>query len=196
MTENTEQLSKEQKELVAVGASVGAGCHPCVKHHVMAAVEAGVDEERLIAALTSSDRIAAEATKRMVAHSRGALGADPTATAVPNSALDDALASFGAAIAANDKTAIEAQLAAAQAAGATKAQLEQAVQTTAKVQENAARIHLREAERLVAKAAEEPAENPASEPEAPATEGAEKPGCGEGCPCHDGEDGGNSAEQT
>jgi AhpD family alkylhydroperoxidase len=140
MTENAVQLSTEQKELVAVGASVGAGCHPCVKHHVKTAVEAGVNEERLIAALTSSDRIAAEATKRMVAHSRGVLGADPTATAVPSSALDGALASFGAAIAANDKTAIEAQLAAAQAAGATKAQLEQAVQTAAKVQENAARI--------------------------------------------------------
>jgi AhpD family alkylhydroperoxidase len=161
MTENAEPLSAEQRELVAVGASVGAGCHPCVRHHIKAAVETGVSEERLIAALTSSDRIAAEATTHMVAHSRGVLGAEPTATAAPSSALDDALASFGAAIAANDKTAIEAQLAATRAAGATKAQLEQAVQTVAKVQENAARIHLREAERLVATASEEPAEKPA-----------------------------------
>jgi AhpD family alkylhydroperoxidase len=164
MTDNGEHLSTEQKELVAVGASVGAGCHPCVKHHIRAAVEAGVGEERLIAALTSGDRIATEATKRMVTHSRGLLGAEPTAAAASASSLDDALASFGAAITANDRTAIETQLAAAQSAGVTQAQLGQAVKTAAKVQENAARIHLREAERLVAKSAEGPAEKASPEP--------------------------------
>lgn len=149
MVDKAEQLSAEQKELVAVGASVGAGCHPCVKHHIKAAVKAGVGEERLIAALTASDRIATEATKRMAVHSRGVLGAEPTASATARSPLDDALASFGAAVAANDRAAIESQIAAARAAGASRAELEQAVQTAATVQENAARIHIREAERLI-----------------------------------------------
>lgn len=153
MTDNAEQLGPEQEELVAVGASVGAGCHPCVRHHIKAAVEAGVDTEQLLTALSSADRIAAEATRRMATHSRGVLGVDPTASVAAAASLDDTLASFGAAITANDKVAIEAQLAAARAAGASQAQLQEAVQTAAKVQENAARIHLREAERLVAKSA-------------------------------------------
>jgi AhpD family alkylhydroperoxidase len=32
-------------ELVAIGASVAANCHPCVKYHVSKAQEIGVDEE-------------------------------------------------------------------------------------------------------------------------------------------------------
>ena len=64
------------------------------------------------------------------------------------SRLEEALASLGAALGANDATNIERQFRTALESGATKPQLEQAVETAKTVQENAARIHLREAERL------------------------------------------------
>ena len=155
MTEHAETLTVEQKELVAVGASVGAGCHPCVRHHIKAAVMAGVDEQRVLAALATSDRIAAEAVERMGPYSREVLGVEPTARAAAGSSLDDALAGFGAAIAANDAAAINGQLLAARAAGASISQLETAIETAANVQRNAARIHVREAERLVGQLAAE-----------------------------------------
>lgn len=188
MTNDTERLSEKQKELVAVGASVGAGCHPCVKHHIKAAVKAGVGEQRLVAALTSSDRIGVEASKRMAAHSRGVLGVEPTASAAAESSLDDALASFGAAVAANDRAAIEAQVAAGRAAGASPAQLQEAVEAAATVQENAARIHVREAERLVGQSvtATDERSGTASD-EKPGTDsdaGSEEAGCDDDCPCH------------
>jgi AhpD family alkylhydroperoxidase len=184
MTGGKETLTTEQKEFVLVGASVGAGCHPCVKHHIKAALKAGVEEQRLVAALTSGDRVAAEANERMGVHSRGVLGVEPTASAAMASSLDDALASFGAAVAANDKAAIEAQITAARAAGASGSQLQAAIQAAAAVQENAARIHIREAERLVERSATGTEGRFASATD----ERSEEAGYGDDCPCHAGED--------
>src|SRR6266511_5659990 len=69
-----QKLSEEQRELVAVGASVGAGCHPCVSYHVKAGAKAGLSGDRLLAAVTSAERVAAEAAERMAAHARSQLG--------------------------------------------------------------------------------------------------------------------------
>ena len=35
------------KELIAIGASVSANCHPCVKHHVGKAREMKIDEAEI-----------------------------------------------------------------------------------------------------------------------------------------------------
>ena len=143
-----QKLSLEQKELVAVGASVGAGCHPCVDHHLKAGAKAGLDGEQLLAALTSAERVAAEAAVLMGDHVRAKLGPTVTEPALL-SRLEEALASLGAALGANDARNIERQLRTALDLGATRPQLEQAIETAHTVQENAARIHLREAERLL-----------------------------------------------
>lgn len=162
------KLSPEQNELVAVGASVGAGCHPCVDHHLKAGGKAGLDGERLLAAVTSAERVSAEAAVRMADHLRATLGSTEPALV---SRLEEGLASLGAALGANDATNIERQLRTALDSGATRPQLEQAIETARTVQENAARIHLRQAERLldtlgVAGAARE-----------------DEAGSGEGCGC-------------
>ena len=39
------------KELIAIGASVTANCHPCLKYHVDKAKELGVDEQDLMVAI-------------------------------------------------------------------------------------------------------------------------------------------------
>jgi AhpD family alkylhydroperoxidase len=148
MATEKQELSPEQKELVAVGASVGAGCQPCVSHHLKAGAKAGLDGEQLLAAVTSAERATAEAAVAMGDHARAKLG---SSVAVPAmlSRLEEALASFGAALGANDVTNIERQLRAAAELGASRPQLQQAIETAHTVQENAARIHLREAERLL-----------------------------------------------
>lgn len=166
-----QKLSPEQNELVAVGASVGAGCHPCVDHHLKAGATAGLDGERLLAAVTSAERVTAEAAIRMGDHVRGKLGSTEPALLSP---LEEALASLGAALGANDAKNIERHLRNALDSGATKPQLEQAVVTANTVQENAARIHLREAERLIDTLAA-PIAAAASE-----TESASDCGCGTG----------------
>ena len=37
------EFGAKEKELIAVGASIAAGCRPCTEHHVNAAREAGAD---------------------------------------------------------------------------------------------------------------------------------------------------------
>ena len=175
MRTGDENLSPQQRELVAVGASVGAGCHPCVSHHIKAATNAGVSGERLLAALASSKRVAAEAAARMTVHARGQLGAEVTTPAAA-SPLDDALASLGSALAANDVANIENHMRAATELGASRPQIQDAIATAQKVQENATRIHVREAERLLERSTTPGA--PVTEPDA---------GCDDGCPCHEGD---------
>jgi len=35
------------KELIAIGASVSANCHPCVKYHVNKAQQMGIEEKEI-----------------------------------------------------------------------------------------------------------------------------------------------------
>lgn len=148
MTSREQNLSAEQKELVAVGASVGAGCRPCLSHHLKTGASAGLDDEQLLAAVASAERVGAEAAVAIGDHARTELGASVTSPALL-SRLEEALASLGAALGANDKTNIERQLRAAADLGASRSQLQQSIDTAHNVQENAARIHLRKAERLL-----------------------------------------------
>ena len=39
------------KELIAIGASVTANCHPCFKYHVDKAKESGADEQEITEAI-------------------------------------------------------------------------------------------------------------------------------------------------
>src|SRR6266571_3115693 len=74
MTTDAQKLSEEQKELVAVGASVGAGCHPCVSYHIKAGAKAGLSGDRLLAAVTSAERVAAEAAEAASVGATSAIG--------------------------------------------------------------------------------------------------------------------------
>lgn len=51
MNEQTGTMTEAIKELVAIGASVGAHCQPCLEYHIQAAVEIGVSEADIRAAV-------------------------------------------------------------------------------------------------------------------------------------------------
>ena len=40
-------LDEKIKELIAVGASIAANCHPCIKHHTAKAREMKIDETEI-----------------------------------------------------------------------------------------------------------------------------------------------------
>lgn len=44
-------LDAKIKELIAVGASISANCHPCVKHHVGKARELKISEDEILQAI-------------------------------------------------------------------------------------------------------------------------------------------------
>ncbi|MHC5060163.1 MAG: carboxymuconolactone decarboxylase family protein [Planctomycetota bacterium] len=52
-------------ELVAVGASVAANCHPCVKYHVSKAQEIGIAEEDIKEALSVGKMVREGAARKM-----------------------------------------------------------------------------------------------------------------------------------
>jgi len=48
------RLEQREKELAAIGASIGANCRPCIEHHVPAGREAGLSEAELADAVAAA----------------------------------------------------------------------------------------------------------------------------------------------
>jgi AhpD family alkylhydroperoxidase len=185
MTESESRggLSRQAREFVGVGASVGAGCHPCVTHHVKAGAGAGLGAQALLAAVVAAERVSADAAARMAQHARRQLAAQAKDAGDGGTVRDAALAALGAAIAANSMPNIERYLTEAAELGVSHDELAEAVHLAHEVQGNAARIHAR----LTAKLLDAP---PPATP-APAAQGSaaeeQTDGCDETCPCHDDE---------
>jgi AhpD family alkylhydroperoxidase len=139
-----QKLTDEQRELVAIGASVGAGCQPCVSHHLKAAAKAGVPAERLLAGVVNAELAAAESAERLADHARAQLGSEVKEPKTAPS-LDEALASLGGALGSNDLANVKQQLRVCRHLGVTHAQLREAIELGRAVQENATRIDFRAA---------------------------------------------------
>lgn len=50
-------LSKDQEELVSIGAAIAANCEPCLTYHVRKAREAGVTDRQLRAAVAVAQAV-------------------------------------------------------------------------------------------------------------------------------------------
>ena len=166
MGDEQQRLTDDQRELVAIGASVGAGCQPCVTHHLKAGAKAGMPPERLLAGVINAELAAAESAERLTDHVRAQLGSEvkePKATP----SLDEALASLGGALASNDLTNVRRQLKVCQQLGMTRTQLREAIELGRAVQENATRMHFRAALDLLERATEtgQPASDAGSQEE-------------------------------
>ena len=182
MTESESRggLSRQAREFVGVGASVGAGCHPCVTHHLKAGAEAGLGAEALLAAVAAAERVTADASARMAQHGRRQLTALAARAGAGGTVRDAALAALGAAIAANSMPNIERYVTEAAELGVSPGELAEAVSLAHEVQGNAARIHARLTAKLLA------APLPATQAPAAQESAAEEQagGCEETCPCH------------
>jgi len=44
-------MDERMKKLIAVGASVGANCHPCLEYHVGKALESGIARDEIMEAV-------------------------------------------------------------------------------------------------------------------------------------------------
>lgn len=97
MTTDDPGLSAEQRELVAIGASIGAGCHPCVDYHLKAGKKAELTGDRLRTAVRSAELVASQAAEQLSLHVSRQLG-DEDKTPATAAASDRELASLGAAI--------------------------------------------------------------------------------------------------
>jgi AhpD family alkylhydroperoxidase len=144
MSNEDDGLSQQQKEMVALGASVGAGCQPCVNHHLDAAHKAELADDRVRTAITTAQLVAAQAADEMARHVQRKLNVEDLRPTAP-AALDTELSAFGA----NDRTNIQRHLTAAVTLGVSRSRLQQALEVAHTVQTNAAAIHLRAAQHLL-----------------------------------------------
>ncbi|MEI7639597.1 MAG: carboxymuconolactone decarboxylase family protein [Syntrophus sp. (in: bacteria)] len=81
-------MDDRTKKLLAVGASVGANCHPCLEYHVGKALESGIDRSEIMAAVEVAKGVRRGATASMDKLALNLLGND-----LPQQACDSREAS-------------------------------------------------------------------------------------------------------
>ncbi len=68
------RLEQGEKELAAIGASIGANCRPCIEHHLPAGREAGLSEPGLADAVAAAQAVRQEAIELFTARVDELLG--------------------------------------------------------------------------------------------------------------------------
>ena len=61
-------MDDKTKELIALGASVAANCHPCVTFHINKAKSLGLDRDTICQALDMGKQVRQGAAKQMDKH--------------------------------------------------------------------------------------------------------------------------------
>jgi AhpD family alkylhydroperoxidase len=136
-------LEQREKELAAIGASIGANCSPCIEHHISAGREAGLSEAELATAIATGAAVRQRAVERLSARIDELLARDgvaPQPATGGENSRDGELVALGASIAANAHALLHEHIASAVDAGLTPAQVEAAVKMAEHVQHRAAEI--------------------------------------------------------
>ena len=146
-------LTPADRELVGIGASIGAGCHPCLEYHLDAGSSAGLGEADLLKAIEDAEFVRRSASSQLSALGRRVLGhtAESPASRGDPSGRATELVLVGAAVAANSRADLESHLAAAELAGFSARELGEAVRLAQAVQRRSAEILADEATRLLAR---------------------------------------------
>ena len=58
-------MEDRTKKLIAVGASVGANCHPCLEYHVGRALASGLSRDEIMEAVETAKAVRAGAASSM-----------------------------------------------------------------------------------------------------------------------------------
>ena len=137
-------LEQRDKELVAIGASIGALCRPCIDHHIQAGRDAELGNLELSRAVQTAQETQRLAQRVLFRHTdelveRGSAKIDvPVGAESPP--RDDELVALGASIGANSHPLLEQHIAGALAHGLITNQVRSAIKMAEIVQQNAARI--------------------------------------------------------
>ena len=137
-------LGQKDKELAAIGASIGALCRPCIEHHIPAGQDAGLTGPELARAVQVAQATHRTAAELLFRRSRELLRtreepAGEAGEAEPASPLDE-LVALGASIGANCHPLLEQHIAGALRQRLTASQVRSAIKMAETVQRHAAEI--------------------------------------------------------
>ncbi len=149
-------ITPKEKELVAIGISVAAGCKPCTDHHVNVARKARATDEEIRRAVADALGVRRKASDFMEAHALAHLREKPKLGGVglvAELSRIKALVAVGAAFAVNCVSSVEHHLAAADVSGVSQDDIVEIVKLAVFIKKMAA-SHV---ERLVGMSEEEAA---------------------------------------
>ena len=199
-------LTDKEGELVAIGASIGAGCRPCTKYHVGAALKNGFTVEEVRRAIGEAQAARCEAVALVGDVGRASLGIEGCGNGnhLQPTDREQLLVYVGAAAGGNAANLVKLYASGPGGADLSGEELRSALEIAEGVKEHAAEFFRRDAERLTAKvtpavegagascgcqtpatataAAEKAAEAPCG-CQAPATAMAAAEGAGPACGC-------------
>jgi len=149
-------LSASDKELVALGASIGAGCHPCTQYHTQAALKAGLDAVEVRWAIEMAQVVRARGGVAVANVGRRILGVDQQELAAQGAppCRGSALVWLGAAAGCNSGVLLAEYAPQAAALGVGAAELREAIDVAEMVKSMAGKFLQRDIERALGKASE------------------------------------------
>ena len=145
------QLEPRDKELAAIGASIGCNCRPCIEHHIAAGRTAGLSEAELADAVATARVVRDQAIQLLAAaidELLGHTGARPRPATIENSRVDE-LVSIGASVGANSHPLLRRHLAASLELGLGPAEVKAAVKMAAHVQQRASEMTVESAKQAL-----------------------------------------------
>lgn len=190
-------LSDSEREFVAVGAAVGAGCHPCTQYHSQAALKMGLGTEEVLGAIEQAQSVRARGGVAVANVGRRILGVDQQEAPAegPPASRGSALARIGAAAGCNSGVLLAEYAGQAAELGIDAGAVREALDIADMVKTQAGKFLQRDIERVLGRAAESAGSadapsagccGPAQAPEAvEATAGTAAGGGGAGCGCED-----------
>lgn len=137
------QLEQRDKELAAIGASIGCNCRPCVEHHIPKGREAGLSEAQLAEAVATARAIRDQGTELLAPRIDQLLGNDSGAGEPPlvaKTSRAQALVSLGTSVGVNSHPLLERHIAAALELGLTPTEVGAAIKMASYVQSRAGEI--------------------------------------------------------
>jgi AhpD family alkylhydroperoxidase len=149
-------LSATDKELVALGAAIGAGCHPCTQYHTQAALKAGLDPVEVRWGIEMAQVVRAKGGIAVANVGRRILGADQQDLGAQGAppCRDSALVWLGAAAGCNSGVLLAEYAAQAVALGVEGAGLREAIDIAEMVKTQAGKFLSRDIERVLGRATE------------------------------------------
>jgi AhpD family alkylhydroperoxidase len=146
-------LEQRDKELAAIGASIGANCRPCIEHHLAAGREAGLSPAELDDAVSTAHALRVQAVDLLAARIDELLGhggPPPEPTAIAPTSKAYALIALGVSVGANSHVLLRVHVGSALDAGLEVHEVKSALKMAGYVQQNAAAITADEVTRVLA----------------------------------------------
>lgn len=158
-----DELAYKDKELIALGAGVAAGCLPCSRYHLRKATEAGSADGELKEAVSIAAGVRQQAALEMAWQVRRSIGGEggprPETDPAPAHRLAS-LVALGAAYAANSPPLLKRSVEGARAQGASHGQMIETIEIARAVKGMAMTIVDGRAGELLGAAARDPQDTP------------------------------------